>query len=1345
MTYAQPDYGRQDGASPLAAMVPRTAALLILLYQIRLLASDLADTSFFLAALAGALVSAIFLYRKRIRPLQAVFIIALVPWTIRFFIALPRWFMTGVSGNALVLDSLLLNLDRNNFTVLLPFYWTAASTYFSRRSRIFLRADIIAADTFFLVLFSIVNTAGMDAYRWPVLMIALFALVLFLQIFSMVLSLPPELKLRRKEKTLASVFLFLLIFLGGAFFIRPFQERAVERGGGLLEPNLFRFDFSQILRLESEISVNDDLVMIVRKDPEDYHILLRRYTLSGYSPKQGFFRLKDTDEAAHPKNLPGGHTILPADEIRNFSVTDQEYYLVNFDASAFIGMNMPVEITPFESWDASSFNSAYAVRSHTSEALPFELIDAVEGDALEGKTIESKTIEGKTIESKSAPEKLGLSAEEYALYTEYGGDEAIAAFAREITGRRNSLSYWEQIEMVYDRLKYGEYRYSLKPGIAPDGDQLKYFLFRSKKGYCSYYAFAFTLMLRSLGIPCRVAAGFFLDPSTEAFNYYPVRTDMAHAWVEVWFPEYGWIEYDPTSEIMAEGEEFRFSQGTPPELFERLIKEILENRSRLREREGEEKGNGQTSLGVLGKKTLDFLANRGPILGGIILIVIFLAIRSGYMWLAWLHKNPGKKARYLWAHTKRRLALAGFSQPSFSSPSAAGEAEWAKFLDHSFSGLYLLYQDNAAARFAPAFSAGDSRNMKEHYRLFSGEYSKVVPPGRRLLAWLLPPLAMIPKSAGIVMILILLLLLRMDTGGAQDNPASQNADRLYDNAMAAQQAENWETAIELFSTGTKTYPYDIRFPLSLGNLYYNRSLYHLAWDEYRRAERINPWAPDLLFRLAYTAGYLNRNDASADYLERILTLEPENMEAISTLGWMYFKTHRLPEGERLLLNAISHSGNDADFAMTLGFIYSDLFQYDNARNYYLEAIKGAEAIGDRLTTAIAYYNLSILESRFYRFSLAYDSTNSSLEAMNRSPGRLARGELYLRRMELPRVLGEYQEAYGMDSSPLSKLNLAQAYQTGGRLSEAMLYAEDCLNAGDHSWMLNYGIDPVRYRRDIHEVLKDTYKGLLEAEYFSRCGFWYAGTIKERVQSLFRAISYRFRWAVNQHLFRKYSLLAADAYSEGSGGAKNEIHLDALIQYFNAFEDYPRRALVYLRQARTFEEPLIPGSVPSYNLEEGRLSGDRKLLTEALLEFDPLWERDMISEVYAELAAKGSKAGRQDAAERLFALNRGALPQNGIRLPALIQIDSSVIHVEGVLSGAARAAGIEAVSGGAPRYVLKFASGGEGIVSCELYDGGRGTAIWKQNLPMPSYGQRTEIRKNREAFADFLREGIFNAF
>ena len=1319
-----------DNSPRPAALISRTAALLILLYQLRLLAADLTDTPFFITALAGAVISAIFLYEKKTRPFQAVIIIALVPWVIRFFISIPRFFIGDVSGAAIMLDSLLLNLDRNNFTALLPFYWTAASTYFSATNRLFLRADIITADAFFLVLFSIVPAGSMDAYRWPVLMIAVFALVLFLQGISLILSSPPEFKIRKKETAISIIFIFLLVFLGGVLFIRPFQEKAVEKGGGLLEPNLFRFDFSQFLRLESEISVNDDLVMIVRKEPDNFHILLRRYTLSAYSPKQGFFRHEEIDEASHPKDLPARHKQLPAIDIKNYSESGQEYYLVNFDSSAFIGMNMPVEVTPFETWDASSFNSAYSVKSLVSEAMPFELIDAVKG--------------------QPGPENLRLSAEEYAFYTEYGGDKEIAALSREIVfgeGGRGMPSYWEQIELIYDWLKFGEFRYSLKPGIARDGDQLKYFLFESKKGYCSYYAFAFTIMLRSLGIPCRVAAGFFVDTSTEVFNYYPVRTDMAHAWAEVWFPEYGWIEYDPTSQTVAEGEEYIFSQGTPPELFERLMKEILENRSKLKEKEGDETEKGKMSFSALIKKPYEFIKETGPFLGTAALVILFLAMRSGFLWLSALKKPPKKKAQYLWAHIKRRLNLAGLKKPLSS-----GEDEWAKEINNSIKGLYALYLDSAAARFAPVYESSSFRSMAEHYRLFKGEYRKAVPPARRLLAWIIPPLALLIKpSAKIMSILILFMLifaLRLDTAAQDTSQApeqpSNGPDWYYNNALTAEEAENWEPAIRFYSEGAKAFPNDIRFPLSLGNLYYNRELYHLAWDEFRKAEKISPWLPDLLFMLAYTAGYLNMNDASAEYFERIITLAPDNRDAIGTLGWMYFKIHRLPEGEKLLLDAMSRLGEDADFTMTLGFIYSDMFRYDDAKNYYQKAIEKAESQGNRLFASLAHYNLSILESRFYHYDLAYESTGASLFAMNRASGRLANGELYLRRMELSRVLAEYQEAYGMDSSPLSKLNLAQAYLTGGRLEEARLYAEDCLKAKDNSWMLNYGIDPVRYKRDIHELLKNIYDGLLNAEAFETPPLLYAGTLKEKIQSGLRAVTYRFRREVHRHLYRKYSLLSANAY-QGDSWISGDIHLDALIQYYNTFEPYPRRALNYLRKARSIEEPMIPGAVPAYNFEEARLRKDKKLLLQTTSDFDPLWERDMIADAYAELALNSKRAEKEDAAERLFAINRGALLQNRIRLPVNIRIDDSVKHLERVLRGAADAAGMDTTGRTSYRYMLSFSSGEEGLITCELYDGGRGIAAWKQNLLLPSSDRGHVSRREKAFFARSLKEGVFNAF
>jgi tetratricopeptide (TPR) repeat protein len=457
----------------------------------------------------------------------------------------------------------------------------------------------------------------------------------------------------------------------------------------------------------------------------------------------------------------------------------------------------------------------------------------------------------------------------------------------------------------------------------------------------------------------------------------------------------------------------------------------------------------------------------------------------------------------------------------------------------------------------------------------------------------LPPAKPGPKAPTALLILILLLPLAGDSIRAQTGE-SGGADELYNGAMDAQLAEYWERAIELYSRGMELYPREPRFPQALGRLYYGRRLYGLAWDAFRHAEALLPHDPDILYQLSRVAGFQNEDAASASYLERLLSVDPDNHEAIGSLGWMYYKLHRLREGERLLLAAVERFGPDADLAMTLGTLYSEMFRYDTAKSWYLRAIEGGEEMGDRLFTAVAHYNLSILETRFYHFADAFERTNASLSSQNRSSGWLARGEMYLRQLDFSRTFADYQAAYETDSSSLSKINLAQAYQNAGRLEEARLYAEDCLSARDLSWMINYGIDPIRYKRDIHEILWHTYSGLANTEKLTPYG-----TFGENFRSLVREQYYRFKTAVHRHLFRKYSLQSADAYEADTMAESGEQQLDALIQYYNAFEAYPRRALAYLDKAREIEVPLIPQSTYSYDAEEGALVKNRTMLQNAM--------------------------------------------------------------------------------------------------------------------------------------------------
>ncbi|MDR1908931.1 MAG: hypothetical protein LBQ35_03330 [Spirochaetaceae bacterium] len=584
--------------------------------------------------------------------------------------------------------------------------------------------------------------------------------------------------------------------------------------------------------------------------------------------------------------------------------------------------------------------------------------------------------------------------------------------------------------------------------------------------------------------------------------------------------------------------------------------------------------------------------------------------------------------------------------------------------------------------------------------------------------------------------------------GAAGALGEDEAGRLLEDALEAQTNERWELSIELLSRGAELYPRDYRFPWALGSLYYSRQLYGLAWEEYQKAEPFMPQDTEMLFRLSRTTGSLNMDAVSAAYLERVLELDPLNREAIDSLAWMYYKLHRLNEAAKILLDAVESLGPERDLCMTLGTVYADMFRYGESRDWYLRAIASAEQAGDMNFAAVAHYNLSILESRYYNYAEAFERANESLRAHSSPAGRLARGELRQRQLDLAGTFSDYHAAHETDTSPLSKLNLAQACQIAGRLEESRLYAESCLDSRDLSWMLNYGTDPDRYYRDLHEILYKTYGGLYRTESFKV----YAGTAAA-LRGLFRKFYYRFREMYHGHLFKKYALLAARAYRAGGDSLfYGAAGLDAQIGYYTALESYPRRALPYLQRAREFEVPLIPLSAPAYDADEGILRGDPGLIRRSILLFDPLWERDMTARSLAELCRllRGGRhrAERRGAAERLYAMNRGALRQNGIALPVEMVLTmegpggagrrAEGRRAEGRLRRTLKRMGFEEAPAGA-RFRLSVTLSGSGA-RCELSDRERGTAALREIIPLPSFS-----RKELAHFAAYLENAAFTGF
>src|SRR3984885_12431439 len=122
-------------------------------------------------------------------------------------------------------------------------------------------------------------------------------------------------------------------------------------------------------------------------------------------------------------------------------------------------------------------------------------------------------------------------------------DRRVIALAKEITASAdNNYDKAAAIES-YLRSNFG---YTLQLPRTVPRDPVANFLFERKQGHCEYFASSMAIMLRTLGIPSRVVNGFRTGEFNDLTSQYLVRASNAHSWVEAYFPNYGWISFDPT-------------------------------------------------------------------------------------------------------------------------------------------------------------------------------------------------------------------------------------------------------------------------------------------------------------------------------------------------------------------------------------------------------------------------------------------------------------------------------------------------------------------------------------------------------------------------------------------------------------------------------------------------------------------------------------------------------------------------------------------------------------------------------------------------------------------------------
>ena len=113
-------------------------------------------------------------------------------------------------------------------------------------------------------------------------------------------------------------------------------------------------------------------------------------------------------------------------------------------------------------------------------------------------------------------------------------------------------SLTQGLDNNYDRVTaindffHTEFDYTLELPRSAQEATLEFFLFERGEGHCEYFSTAMVVLLRNLGIHAREVNGFLGGQWNNFGQYLAVTQNEAHTWVEVWFPGYGWVQFDPT-------------------------------------------------------------------------------------------------------------------------------------------------------------------------------------------------------------------------------------------------------------------------------------------------------------------------------------------------------------------------------------------------------------------------------------------------------------------------------------------------------------------------------------------------------------------------------------------------------------------------------------------------------------------------------------------------------------------------------------------------------------------------------------------------------------------------------
>jgi len=354
-----------------------------------------------------------------------------------------------------------------------------------------------------------------------------------------------------------------------------------------------KFDLNQYSQLKSRFGTSQELLFAAYVDnffpnhPEIPNPLyFTCYHLTKYDVKNERF-IRDSNVPSNdlftptPNKIPHYFTLADSSVIKNskgdlfHTIVESEIYLAKLSPQTFTAPStafscQPINVDPDYK---EQYTFAYKTKSYVSLLnSAYFIYNASVG---EDKTI-MKFQEERVKELKKVKNYDKVEKDFYNYYTEIPKGQifdSIRSLGKKVTeGAKTPI---EKILKVRDYFTSKDnsgkplFKYTLYPGSPndpniPNASMLSHFLFKNKKGYCTYFAASTLFMLRSVGVPVRMTTGFMIvDRSDKNKGWYFIYGDQAHAWVQVYFPEYGWLDFDTTIGN-EDAQESPMPDGTPP-------------------------------------------------------------------------------------------------------------------------------------------------------------------------------------------------------------------------------------------------------------------------------------------------------------------------------------------------------------------------------------------------------------------------------------------------------------------------------------------------------------------------------------------------------------------------------------------------------------------------------------------------------------------------------------------------------------------------------------------------------------------------------------------------------------